>query len=112
MVTSMEEKSKIEINQALPQDAKDKLSEISARIKLARESIDRIGKPQEEKKSSMIRRVFVSLIALPIVLALFIVTGYLAVWLILNPLTASQMSGISIALIVGYAVFLTPKRSK
>jgi len=108
---SMEEKQKTEINQVLSPEAKDKLSEISVRIKLSRESLNIISKPQE-KKPSMILRVIVGIILLPILFLLFIVTGYLGIWLILNPLNTTQIYGISIILIGCYVVFLNQKGSK
>lgn len=104
----MKEEQKTEIMQALPQDAKDKLSEISARIKLTKESIDKISKP--EKKPSRILGMFIAILSIPVIFMLFFMAGGLAIWLIMHPLSSTQIFGISIFLIGCYAVFLNPKR--
>ncbi len=106
----MEEKPKIEINQALSQDARDKLSEITGRIRIARDTIDRISKP--EKKQSSVFGMFIAILSIPVILLLFVASMVLALWLMTNPLSTMQMYGISIVLIGCYVVFLTPKRGK
>lgn len=104
----MEEKQKTEIGQALPQDARDKLSEITGRLRFAKESIDRISTP--EKTQSSILGMFIAILSIPVILLLFGAATVLALWLITNPLNTMQMYGISIFLIGCYVVFLTPKR--
>ncbi len=105
----MEEETKTtEIMQALSPKARDKLSEISARVRLTRESVDRISKPTE-KKQSRVLGMFIAIIAIPVLMLLFVGTIMLWVWFMMNPLDIIGMSGISIALIGCYTVFLTPK---
>lgn len=103
-----EEREKTEINKALSPQARDKLSEISARVRLTRESIDRSLKPTEKKQSHVLG-MFIAIIAIPILMLLFVGVLMFWVWFMMNPLDIIGMYGISIALIGCYTVFLTPR---
>ncbi len=103
-----EETQKTEIMRALSPKARDKLSEISARVRLTRESVDRSLKPQE-KKQSRVLGTFIAIISIPVLMLLFMGLLMLWAWFMMNPLDIIGMYGISIALIGGYTIFLTPK---
>lgn len=95
------------ISETLPDSAKDKLSLITARIKRAKESIDRIPKP--ENKHSPVG-IFLTILLMPVLFLLFAGALVLAIWFMQNPLDTTAMLGISIALIGGYVILSNKKK--
>ena len=83
------------------EDSSVKLTEVKAKLDIIRERIEKV-EPIQKNTSSMVFRVLIAILMIPIMSIMVIGVFYLTAWLIMNPLSTETMYGIIIIIMVLY----------
>lgn len=85
---------------------------MTERTKNIKERIDNLSKPVVGvKKHPLTLGLFLAILLIPVMFALFVGVLVLVLWFSQHPLDTTAMLGISIVLIGGYVTLLNPKRA-